>query len=141
MKSAGRRGEAGLRHRQLATMLDQSPVATVVLDANGLVTEWNPAAETLLHRSHPDGVGRGVRDILPGALHEEFDVAWTAFADGRRAPDLTAVLTDTAGRSRELGAHVAPLRMAEIVPFLVKMPILFVLLIESGHLSQGGIFW
>jgi len=51
------------RHRRFGPLLEFSPDAIVIVDADGLVREWNPAAEALLQDAGAPEVNSPLREI------------------------------------------------------------------------------
>jgi PAS domain S-box-containing protein len=60
------RAEAALRgaNRNLAALISASPVAVISLDANGIVKEWNPAAERLLGWQRSEVLERALSTLM-----------------------------------------------------------------------------
>ncbi len=58
-------------HELLQTVIQASPLATIVVDANGAITVWNPAAERLLGWSAPEVLGRPI-PTLPADEQEDY---------------------------------------------------------------------
>jgi PAS domain S-box-containing protein len=52
------------------TLLDQSPDAVIFADTNGLIVEWNAAAETLFGHSAADAIGQSLNLIVPEQFRE-----------------------------------------------------------------------
>ena len=52
------------RHRQFGPLLELSPDAIVIVDADGLVREWNPAAEPMLQTISAEAVHSPLRELL-----------------------------------------------------------------------------
>ena len=73
-----------LRRRQYVTLLEHSPDATMVIDAQGRVCEWNPAAEAMLGWPRAAVIDVAVRDLLPAERRDEFDRVWAELVGGRQ---------------------------------------------------------
>jgi PAS domain S-box-containing protein len=64
--------EARRRLDELESLVEISPVAIVVMDADERVTGWNPAAAQLFGYSAEEAIGRPIDDlVLSEALREE----------------------------------------------------------------------
>ena len=78
------------------TLVDQAPVAIIVVDADQRVASINPATERLLRRTRDEIVGRPISDFV-----EPQDLAGQAIRVGRLAPGETLrserLLVDAAG--------------------------------------------
>ena len=60
--------------------------AVVVMSADGLVTDWNPAAERLFGYTHAQAVGRELAKlIIPEALRERHRLALARYVETREA--------------------------------------------------------
>ena len=101
-------GEA--RRRQLATLLEHSPDATVVLDAAGSVCEWNPAAERLLGLQRSEAVGTLARQILSPPHREQFDTVWQRLLGTQAVPPFESRWERRDGSWTTLVVTVAPIR-------------------------------
>lgn len=101
---------AEARRRQLATLLEHSPDATVVLDAGGSVCEWNPAAELLLGLSRSEAVGALARQILSPPHRAQFDAVWQRLLDAQAVPPFESRWERRDGSWSNLSVTVAPIR-------------------------------
>lgn len=63
------------RHRRFGPLLEFSPDAIVIVDADGLVREWNPAAEAMLKSAGPAEASSTLRELLCTPHRELFDEA------------------------------------------------------------------
>jgi PAS domain S-box-containing protein len=77
--------EVERQREHFESLVEISPVAVVVMDAEELVTGWNPAAAELFGHSAEAAVGRQVDDLVFGdGVHDEGrDITREALADGR----------------------------------------------------------
>ncbi|MCL3859750.1 bifunctional diguanylate cyclase/phosphodiesterase [Actinotalea sp. K2] len=134
----GRHARAGIgggetRRRQFATLLEHSPDATVILDEQGLVCEWNPAAEALLGRSRSDVHGIAARSIVPDAHRPAYDALWADLLRGRPTPPGRLVWQQSNGAEMTVRAHVAPIRADDRFAGAVA-----ILRTDPGHSGQDG---
>jgi PAS domain S-box-containing protein len=78
---------AGPRRRlaELESLVENSPVAMIVMDADERVTDWNPAAEALFGYSAEEALGRPIDDLVLGdaGRNEGRDVTREALTTGR----------------------------------------------------------
>lgn len=67
--------EKELREREahLRTLFNSSPDATIVIDANGIMTSFNAAAERQFGHPEDDVVGQNVKMLMPEPYHDEHD--------------------------------------------------------------------
>ncbi|MFB6106829.1 MAG: PAS domain S-box protein [Halobacteriaceae archaeon] len=76
--------------RRLSSLVDDSPVPIVSLDAAGRVRTWNPAAESTLGYAAPDVVGR-----QPPTAPEDPRDAWTDLFERLRAGESVRAVATT----------------------------------------------
>ncbi len=98
------------RHRQFRVLLEFSPDSIVILDEDGVVSEWNPAAEDLLGTPRLAAVGTHFQDLLFPSRGEEFHTAWKQLLAGQDAPRFEMQWGQGLGPGRKLGVIVAPIR-------------------------------
>ncbi|MCW2598918.1 MAG: domain S-box protein [Frankiales bacterium] len=96
--------------RELSAVLTQVTDAVVVLDQDGRVTEWNPAAEQLLGWSRPQMLGAQIDRIVPPSDGERFQRVWTRLTAGQVVRPYEAVRLDHTGAEQVVRVHVAALR-------------------------------
>src|SRR5262245_36172156 len=77
--------EARRRLAELESLVENSPVAVVVMDSDERVTDWNPAAAELFGYSAEEALGRPIDDLVLGAAgrDEGREVTRQAMATGR----------------------------------------------------------
>lgn len=95
------------RRRQFATLLEHSPDAIVILDSQGRICEWNPAAESLLGRARADVIDALAGGIVPSELRAGFDALWARLVAGTSAPAPSAVWLTRRGVRVSVGLHIA----------------------------------
>jgi PAS domain S-box-containing protein/diguanylate cyclase (GGDEF)-like protein len=100
---------AETRQRQLTTLLVHSPDAIVMLDAAGLIREWNPAAEALLGWSRTEILGTGVRVLVPPEDLAQFEDTWAGLLAGGAAAPHETVRVHRDGTRVPVRIHVAPI--------------------------------
>src|SRR5439155_11402461 len=77
--------EARRRLAELESLVENSPVAVVVMDSDERVTDWNPAAAGLFGYSAEEALGRPIDDLVLGdaGRDEGREVTHEAIATGR----------------------------------------------------------
>ena len=77
--------EARRRLAELESLVQNSPVAVIVMDADERVTDWNPAAADLFGYAAEEALGRPIDDLVLGEADREEgrDVTREAIATGR----------------------------------------------------------
>ncbi|HUX69931.1 MAG TPA: EAL domain-containing protein [Cellulomonadaceae bacterium] len=101
------------RRQQFATLLEHSPDATIVLGADAVVREWNPAAELLLGRPRSTAVGAYARDLLPPQQHARFDSVWLQLAGAQATPPFEIRWQQPDDGWTTVAVTVAPIRAAD----------------------------
>src|SRR5262245_57451291 len=77
--------EGRRRLAELESLVQNSPVAVVVLDSDERVTDWNPAATELFGYSAEEALGRPIDELVVGAegRNEGREVTNQAITTGR----------------------------------------------------------
>ena len=63
--------EARRRLAELESLVENSPVAVIVMDSDERVTDWNPAAAALFGYSAEEALGRPIDDLVLGDAGRE----------------------------------------------------------------------
>jgi len=71
------------RHRQFGALLEFSPDAIAIVDADGMIRECNPAAQLMLGTTNAPDVSTPLRDFLCTEHRELFDAAWLELLGGQ----------------------------------------------------------
>ena len=84
--------EARRRLAELESLVENSPVAVIVMDADERVTDWNPAAAALFGYSAEEALGRPIDDLVLGdaGRDEGREVTREAMTHRSRAADHAA---------------------------------------------------
>jgi PAS domain S-box-containing protein len=69
--------------RKLALFAERAPIAVLELDARGLITEVNSAAELLFGYASAELVGGSAKRLVRPEYHAEFDQKWTQIMESR----------------------------------------------------------
>ena len=77
--------EARRRLAELESLVENSPVAVIVMDSDERVTDWNPAAAALFGYSAEEALGRPIDDLVLGdaGRDEGREVTREAITTGR----------------------------------------------------------
>lgn len=75
-----------LRVAQAQTLIEHLPLAMMTLDANGLIQEWNPAAQKMYGYNWDDICGQPYTKLLPLAKLSEFNIALGKTRRQRKVP-------------------------------------------------------
>lgn len=92
---------------QFATLLEHSPDAIAVLDPEGRICEWNPAAENLLERARTDVIDMLVREIIPSDYQAQFDALWARLIAGASSSAPSVVWLTRGGVRASVAVHIA----------------------------------
>ena len=60
-------GEIQRQRRYYEALVQANPVAIVLMDPDGIVTSWNPAAERLFDYAADEAIGRHIDDLVAAA--------------------------------------------------------------------------
>ncbi|WP_430869179.1 EAL domain-containing protein [Demequina aurantiaca] len=107
---------ARARHRQYDALLEYAPDAIVIVDADGIVSEWNPAAEALLGVTRTQAVGAPARSLFAAPNADQFDHAWQQLVAGGPAPQYEFQSAAAGSPGITLSVIVAPIRSEGSLP-------------------------
>ncbi|MCA1570238.1 MAG: PAS domain S-box protein [Chloroflexi bacterium] len=95
------------------SLLETSPSAIMIVDLDGMVTGWNPAAERLLGYSHDEAIGRNIDDLVANRedVRREADAVSGEAAEGRQA-HLVTRRTRKDGSLIDVDVVAAPINVA-----------------------------
>ena len=96
--------------RQFVTLLEHSPDATVILDAEGRICEWNPAAERLLGWPRSGVIDTPARSLAPPEGLAQFDASWEQLVAGQVAPPPLRQWLHQDGSWVSVSTHFAPIQ-------------------------------
>ena len=93
--------EVERQREHFESLVEISPVAVVVMDAEERVTGWNPAAAELFGHTADEAIGRQIDELVFGddIRDEGREITREALADGSSAPDHAAAAARTGRRS------------------------------------------
>ena len=104
--------EAEAEVRRLAAVVECTADAIIVKTREGLITNWNAAAEHMFGYSAAEAVGQPVMMLVPPEREAEELRILDALAQGRQVPPFRTVRVTKDGRRVEISAQVSPLRDA-----------------------------
>ncbi len=111
--SAGRSEAAGqVRKRQFAALLEHSPQAILILDADGRVREWNPAAVALLGWEREEMLGGLPHRLIPNDARADFGRVWEGLRAGGEPCQLRSERLHRDGSRVLLDTFVVPIKNA-----------------------------
>jgi PAS domain S-box-containing protein/diguanylate cyclase (GGDEF)-like protein len=99
-----------MRLRQLAALLEHSQDATVAVDVEGRVSEWNPAAEAMLGWSRAEALDTPMREFVPPEGLADFDTTWTQLSAGGSERSYDADRLHRDGTRTPVSVHVIAVR-------------------------------
>ena len=102
----------GLQRARMAAMVESSPDAIIGQTLDGVVRDWNPAAERMFGYTAAEAVGRTVRElIVPDDREGEEADLLARVARGQTVPGFDTVRRRRDGRLLDVAASVAPIRL------------------------------
>lgn len=104
-----RRREEAMRAR-LAAIVESSDDAIVAKDLNGVVTDWNAAAERLFGYSKDEIVGRSILTIIPPELQHEQQGILAKVGAGHPLQHYETERLHKSGRRLQVAVSMSPIR-------------------------------
>ena len=95
---------------RLAAIVQSSEDAIIRLDPNGIITDWNPAAEKTYGYRAPEAVGRHIRLILPPGRSREVDQLIRRLTEGQEIRIFETVRRTKTGRDIPISLTVSAIR-------------------------------
>ncbi|HUO60547.1 MAG TPA: PAS domain S-box protein [Candidatus Acidoferrales bacterium] len=95
---------------RLAAIVESSEDAIVAKDLNGIVTDWNAAAERMLGYTADEIIGRSILTIIPPELQHEEAVILNALKTGRRLEHYETERLHKSGKRIEVSLTLSPIR-------------------------------
>ncbi|MCP4806106.1 MAG: SDR family NAD(P)-dependent oxidoreductase [Proteobacteria bacterium] len=92
--------------RRLVSVFRSSSAAFILIDANGRIASWNPAAKGLFGYSEPDVIGRTPDLLVPAHERGRFEQAVARMAEGGHVAPFDAIRLHQDGS--ELEVNVVP---------------------------------
>lgn len=110
LQAADADAAAQMRWRQFAALLEHSPQAIVILDAEGRIREWNPAAQNLLGWSRAEILGGLLHRLIPPDGAADFERIWTTLTKGGSEPPYQSVHLHRDGTRVPVRVNVAAIQ-------------------------------
>ena len=104
--------ELARREAEMRAMIDASPVALMVLDGDGIVQSWNPAAEAIFGWTAEEQVGRQPM-LVPAEAQAEFREATARVLAGESIAGIERTRFRKDGSAVEIILSAAPIRDEE----------------------------
>ena len=96
--------------RRLSSIFDTALDAVITMDANGVITDWNPMAQTIFGWAKSEAVGRLVADtIIPSRYREAHRLGLARFLETGKGPVLN-MRTELDGLHRD--GHEFPIELS-----------------------------
>ncbi len=97
-------------HARLAAIVESSDDAIIAKDLNGVVTDWNAAAERMFGHSAEEMIGRSILTIIPPELQHEEPVLLEKIRAGERVEHYNTCRIHKSGRRVEVSLTLSPMR-------------------------------
>jgi PAS domain S-box-containing protein len=94
----------------LSAIVESSGDAIVSKTLEGIITSWNPAAESMFGYSAAEAVGRSIRLIIPDDRQDEEDYILTQVRRGEKIVHFETVRQTKDGRNLDISLTVSPIR-------------------------------
>jgi PAS domain S-box-containing protein len=95
---------------RLAAVVESSDDAIVAKDLNGVVTDWNAAAERMFGYSPEEMIGRSILTIIPPELQHEEPAVLRRIAEGERVEHFETQRLHKSGKRLEVALTMSPIR-------------------------------
>ena len=96
--------------QRLASIVNSSNDAIIGKSLNGIVTSWNPGAETIYGYSASEMIGRNVSIVIPPERQQEFSTIMQKVGAGQRTLHYETVRRRKDGRTIAVSLSVSPVR-------------------------------
>jgi PAS domain S-box-containing protein len=105
------RTEKDLRH--MAAIVETTDDAVISKDLNGIITSWNPAAESLYGYKAEEAIGRPVTILIPPERPDEEPAILERLRRGQRIDHYETIRIAKDGRRLHVSLTVSPIRNAQ----------------------------
>jgi PAS domain S-box-containing protein len=109
-REVGARGQDEAARARLAAIVEFSDDAIVAKDLNGVVTDWNQAAERMFGYSAEEIIGRSILTIIPPELQHEEPGILAKIRAGERVEHYETERVHKSGRRLEVSLTMSPIR-------------------------------
>ncbi len=104
---------AAENRERLAAIVESSTDAIIAEDLNGVITNWNEAAERLFGYTAEEAIGKSIRMIVPPERLEEFTHKIEAIRRGEKVEYTDTVRVRKDGQRIDVASHILPIRNNE----------------------------
>jgi PAS domain S-box-containing protein len=111
-RDLGARQRERAARARLAAIVESSEDAIVAKDLNGVITDWNAAAERIFGYSASEVVGRSILTIIPPDLQHEEPVILSKIRAGERIKHHVTQRMHKSGRRLDISLAISPIRDA-----------------------------
>lgn len=98
------------REALYAAAVHSSNLAFLTTDSNGIITGWNPGAESLFGYSADEAIGRDIEALVPPDRRDEIAMIRDKFRTGQRIENFATVRLTKDGRPVHVVFDISPLR-------------------------------
>jgi PAS domain S-box-containing protein len=110
LRAFGAAGRERHATRRLAAIVESSHDAIVAKDLNGIVTSWNPAAETMFGYLATEMIGQSIRRIIPADRQTEEDQVLAKIRSGEKVDHFETVRVRKDGTTIPVSLTISPIR-------------------------------
>ena len=96
--------------RRLAAIVENAQDAIIAKDLQGVITNWNPAAEDLFGYSHAEVVGKSIELIIPSERRQEHQEALERVKRGEAVERADTVRLHKNGKRIDVSSAVSPIK-------------------------------
>ncbi len=112
-RDVGRRQRESAVHARLAAIIESSDDAIIAKDLNGVVTDWNAAAERMFGYTAKEAIGRSILTIIPPDLQHEEPVILGKIRAGDRIEHYETERLHKNGQRIAVSLTTSPIRDAK----------------------------
>ncbi len=109
-RDVGRQRHEQAAYARLAAIVESSDDAIIAKDLNGVVTDWNSAAERIFGYSAEEIVGRSILTIIPPELQHEEPVILGKIRAGERVEHYETYRVHKSGQRVDVSLTLSPMR-------------------------------
>ncbi|MEM1294715.1 MAG: PAS domain S-box protein [Verrucomicrobiota bacterium] len=110
------RKEAEIDQARLAALVESSPAGVIGLSLDGIIQQWNPAAEQLFGYEAREMIGQSIRVLAPAERQNELGVVVKAIREGKSVHAFETVRYHRDGTPINIVLTIAPILGSEGQP-------------------------
>ncbi|HEV7318062.1 MAG TPA: PAS domain S-box protein, partial [Ensifer sp.] len=99
--------------RRLMALIDSSDDAIIAKDLNGIITDWNPAAERIFGYRRDEAIGQSIMLLIPEARREEEPAIIERIRAGQHIKHYETVRQHKDGSMIDISLTVSPIKDAD----------------------------